>query len=145
MHTLHTRISAHYFSTCPYKNLPFNFVLLIVRFDAALLFSSITVKKEKQNGTINHEQHELLMKVGDRDSGGTQCRSDSDNRSHVSGLSSHPSHSSQSQSNSHSVSQSQSQKSHPSVGKTGVVDRLFFPRHELQTMGLLGMCTVLSF
>ena len=78
------------------------------------------------------------MKGGDRDSGGTQCRSDSDNRSHVSGLSSHPSHSSHSQSNSHTVSQSQSQRSHPSVGKTSL-DRLYFPRHELQTMGLLGM------
>ena len=97
------------------------------------------MKNEKQNGTISNEQHELLMKERDRDSGGTQCRSDSDNRSHVSGLSSHPSHSSNSnsQSNSHTVSQSQSQRSHPSVGKTSL-DRLYFPRHELQTMGILG-------
>ena len=95
------------------------------------------VKNEKQNGAIGQEQHELLMKERDRDSGGTQCRSDSDNRSHVSGLSSQPSHSSHSQSNSHTVSQSQSQRSHPSVGKTSL-DRLYFPRHELQTVGILG-------
>ncbi|XP_067682833.1 inactive tyrosine-protein kinase 7-like [Haliotis asinina] len=73
-----------------------------------------------ENGDINREQHELLMK--DRDSG-TQFRSDSDNRSHVSGMSSHQSHSSQSQ-------QSRSRRSS--------FDRYHFPRQDLQTLGMIG-------
>ncbi|XP_060604886.1 inactive tyrosine-protein kinase 7-like isoform X2 [Ruditapes philippinarum] len=96
---------------------------------------------EKQNGGVpQSEQHELLMKEGDRESGGTHgCRSDSDNRSHVSALSSHPSHSSHSNShsNSHTQSQNLSQQSQRSAGKTSL-DRFFFPRHELQTLGILG-------
>jgi hypothetical protein len=80
------------------------------------------------------------MKEGDRESGGTHgCRSDSDNRSHVSALSSHPSHSSHSNShsNSHTQSQNLSQQSQRSAGKTSL-DRFFFPRHELQSLGILG-------
>ncbi|XP_025105035.1 inactive tyrosine-protein kinase 7-like isoform X2 [Pomacea canaliculata] len=73
-----------------------------------------------ENGDLHREQHELLMK--DRDSG-TQFRSDSDNRSHASALSSHPSHSSQSQ---HSRSR------RPSF------DRFHYPRHELHTLGIMG-------
>ncbi|XP_050404298.1 inactive tyrosine-protein kinase 7 isoform X1 [Patella vulgata] len=81
---------------------------------------SIPVKSE--NGDINREQHELLMK--DRDSG-TQFRSvsDSDNRSHISGMSSHPSHSSQSQ---------------QSRNRRGSFERFHFPRQDLQTLGMLG-------
>ncbi|XP_052767076.1 inactive tyrosine-protein kinase 7-like isoform X2 [Mya arenaria] len=94
------------------------------------------LNNEKQNGNLPQEQHELLMKERDRDSGATPgCRSDSDNRSHVSALSSHPSHSSHSAS--HTQSQNLSQQSQRSVGKTSL-DRLQFPRHELQTVGILG-------
>ncbi|KAK3595006.1 hypothetical protein CHS0354_003731 [Potamilus streckersoni] len=85
------------------------------------------------NGNLSQEQHELLMKDHDRDSGGTQFRSDSDNRSHASGLSSHPSHSSHSQGQSQVLSQAHSQRS-----RKGSIDRVFFPRHELQTLGMLG-------
>ncbi|KAH3873129.1 hypothetical protein DPMN_036355 [Dreissena polymorpha] len=102
------------------------------------------LKDEKQNGNLPQEQHELLMKEADRDSGATQgCRSDSDNRSHVSALSSHPSHSSHSASHtaSHSASATHShnlsQQSQRSAGKNSL-DRLYFPRHELQTIGILG-------
>ena len=74
----------------------------------------------------------------DRDSESrTQLRSDSDNRSHVSGMSSHPSHSSQSQS---TTSQSHSQKS-----RRGSYDRLQFPRHDLVTIGMLGKLTLQCF
>ncbi|XP_076442608.1 inactive tyrosine-protein kinase 7-like [Babylonia areolata] len=74
-----------------------------------------------ENGDLHREQHELLMK--DRDSC-TQFRSDSDNRSHAgSALSSHPSHSSQSQ---------QSRSRRPSL------DRLHYPRHQLNTLGIMG-------
>ncbi|KAK7504332.1 hypothetical protein BaRGS_00004636, partial [Batillaria attramentaria] len=79
---------------------------------------SLPLKTE--NGDLHREQHELLMK--DRDSG-TQFRSDSDNRSHASAMSSHPSHSSQSQ---HSRSR------RPSL------DRFHYPRHELHTLGIMG-------
>lgn len=101
----------------------------------------VLVAEEKQNGNVPaSEQHELLMKDGDRESGATHgCRSDSDNRSHVSALSSHPSHSSHSNSHSNSQTQSQnlSQQSSRSVGKSSL-DRMYFPRHELQTIGILG-------
>lgn len=99
-----------------------------------------TVNEEKQNGNLSHEQHELLMKDRDRDSGATPgCRSDSDNRSHVSALSSQPSHSSHSASHSasHTHSQNLSQQSQRSAGKSSL-DRMYFPRHELQTVGILG-------
>ena len=89
--------------------------------------SLLTVKSE--NGDANREQHELLVKDRDSESR-TQLRSDSDNRSHVSGMSSHPSHSSQSQS---TTSQSHSQRS-----RRGSYDRLVFPRHDLVTTGMLG-------
>ena len=85
---------------------------------------------KSENGDVNREQHELLVKDRDSESRG-QLRSDSDNRSHVSGLSSHPSHSSQSQSTT-----SQSQKS-----RRGSYDRLVFPRHDLATIGMLGRFT----
>ena len=106
-----------------------------------LLFFFQTVHDEKQTGGMSQEQHELLMKDRDRDSGATPgCRSDSDNRSHVSALSSQPSHSSHSASHSasHTQSQNLSQQSGRSAGKTSL-DRLYFPRHELQTLGILGM------
>ncbi|VDI15210.1 inactive tyrosine-protein kinase 7-like [Mytilus galloprovincialis] len=90
-------------------------------------FAKSMVKSE--NGDANREQHELLVKDRDSESRG-QLRSDSDNRSHVSGMSSHPSHSSQSQS---TTSQSQSQRS-----RRGSYDRLVFPRHDLATIGMLG-------
>lgn len=80
--------------------------------------SSLPLKAE--NGDLHREQHELLMK--DRDSG-MQFRSDSDNRSHASAMSSQPSHSSHSQ---HSRSRCPS------------VDRFHYPRHELHTIGIMG-------
>lgn len=86
----------------------------------------ICILVKTENGDLHQEQHELLMK--DRDSG-TQFRSDSDNRSHASGLSSHPSHSSQSQ---HSRSRRSS------------LDRYHYPRHELQTLGIMGRSALLS-
>ncbi|XP_070181652.1 inactive tyrosine-protein kinase 7-like [Littorina saxatilis] len=75
-----------------------------------------------ENGDLHREQHELLMK--DRDSC-AQFRSDSDNRSHAgSALSSQPgSHSSQSQN---------SRSRRPSL------DRLQYPRHQLNTLGIMG-------
>ncbi|KAJ8308703.1 hypothetical protein KUTeg_013577 [Tegillarca granosa] len=86
---------------------------------------SLAVKSE--NGDISREQHELLMKDRDSESR-TPFRSDSDNRSHVSGMSSHPSHSSQSQTHSQAFSRS----------RRGSYDSLQFPRHDLQTLGMLG-------
>lgn len=82
----------------------------------------------------HREQHELLMK--DRDSG-LQCKTDSDNRSHASGLSSHPSNSSASASAAASV---------PATHLSAVarlragagVDKLQFPRQELRTLGIIG-------
>lgn len=90
-------------------------------------FAKALVKTE--NGDTNREQHELLVKDRDSESR-AQLRSDSDNRSHVSGMSSHPSHSSQSQS---TTSQTHSQRS-----RRGSYDRLQFPRHDLVSIGMLG-------
>ena len=90
-----------------------------------MLCYDVLVKTE--NGDLHREQHELLMK--DRDSC-TQFRSDSDNRSHAgSALSSHPSHSSQSQ---------QSRSRRPSL------ERLHYPRHQLNTLGIMGRSAVRS-
>ncbi|OWF48337.1 inactive tyrosine-protein kinase 7-like [Mizuhopecten yessoensis] len=82
---------------------------------------------KSENGDISREQHELLMKDRDSESR-TPFRSDSDNRSHVSGMSSQPSHSSQSQSQCPSHARS----------RRGSYDRLLFPRQNLQTLGMLG-------
>ncbi|KAK3092980.1 hypothetical protein FSP39_009604 [Pinctada imbricata] len=79
---------------------------------------------KSENGNINQEQHELLAKDRDSESR-TQFRSDSDNRSHASGLSSQPSHSSQSQ-------------SHSQRSRRGSFDRYHFPRQNLGTLGMLG-------
>ena len=72
-----------------------------------------------ENGTIPNEHTELMDKK-ERDS--SIIKSDMDARSHVSGVSSHPSHS-----------------SHPSShsSRRGY-DKLNFPRHDLQTLGMLG-------
>ncbi|XP_062589109.1 inactive tyrosine-protein kinase 7-like [Saccostrea cucullata] len=74
-----------------------------------------------ENGHISTEQHELLVKERDSESR-NQCRSDSDNRSHASGLSSHPSQSSSSYTRS----------------RRGSLDRLVYPRQKLSSFGMLG-------
>lgn len=71
-----------------------------------------------ENGLIPNENTELMEKK-DRDS--SILKSD-DARSHASGVSSHNSH------NSHS--------SHS--GRRRSYDKLNFPRHDLQTLGMLG-------
>ena len=80
-----------------------------------------------ENGVIPNERTELMDRR-DRDS--SILKSD-DARSHASGVSSHQSHNS----------------SHPSSGGThgnhigrrrGSYDKLNFPRHDLQTLGMLG-------
>ncbi|XP_048732970.1 inactive tyrosine-protein kinase 7-like [Ostrea edulis] len=76
---------------------------------------------KSENGHLSAEQHELLVKDRDNESR-NQFRSDSDNRSHVSGLSSHPSQSSSSYSRS----------------RRGSLDRLIFPRQNLSSIGMLG-------
>ena len=74
-----------------------------------------------ENGHLATEQHELLVKERDSESR-NQFRSDSDNRSHASGLSSHPSQSSSSYSRS----------------RRGSLDRLVYPRQNLSSIGMLG-------
>lgn len=78
------------------------------------LFSS----EKAENGVIPNENTELMVKP-DRDS--SIVKSD-DARSHVSGVSSHQSHSSH---------------SHQSARRRSY-DKLNFPRHDLQTLGMLG-------
>ncbi|XP_059173362.1 inactive tyrosine-protein kinase 7-like [Physella acuta] len=84
-------------------------------------------------GEFHHhrEQHELLMK--DRDSG-LQFRSDSDNRSHVSGMSSHPSHSSASA----SAAATHITASAAARCRSASLDKFHFPRQDLQTLGIIG-------
>ena len=72
-----------------------------------------------ENGVIPNEHTELMDKR-ERDS--SILKSD-DNRSHVSGVSSHHSHSS------HSQQSSSRRRSY---------DKFSFPRHDLQTLGMLG-------
>lgn len=76
---------------------------------------------KSENGHLAAEQHELLVKERDSESR-NQCRSDSDNRSHASGLSSHPSQSSSSYTRS----------------RRGSLDRLVYPRQNLSSIGMLG-------
>jgi PTK7 protein tyrosine kinase 7 len=73
-----------------------------------------------ENGVVN--EHTELMEKKDRDSSILKPFSD-DARSHLSGGSSQPS------------SHSQSSRSKSSV------DKLSFPRHQLQTLRMLGTCT----
>lgn len=70
----------------------------------------------------------------DRDSG-LQFRSDSDNRSHVSGMSSHPSHSST------SASAAASHITASAVAarcRSASLEKLHYPRQDLQTLGIIG-------
>ena len=72
-----------------------------------------------ENGTVPTERTELMDKK-ERDS--SILKSD-DTRSHISGISSHPSHSSH------------------SSRRLGY-DKLCFPRHDLQTLRVLGVYTI---
>ncbi|KAK3700243.1 hypothetical protein RRG08_033521 [Elysia crispata] len=76
-----------------------------------------------------------------------QSRSDSDNRSHASGMSSHPSHSSTSASGSGLVSGGGGVASAGGAGgitaaafraRSASLDRFHFPRQDLQTLGIIG-------
>ena len=82
---------------------------------------SLPLAAKAENGHLATEQHELLVKERDSESR-NQFRSDSDNRSHASGLSSHPSQSSSSYSRS----------------RRGSLDRLVYPRQNLSSIGMLG-------
>lgn len=79
------------------------------------------------NGDMAREQHELLVNDRDRESGresGTHFKSDSDNRSHASGMSSsHLSHSSH---------------SYHSRSRRDSYDRYHYPRQNLRTLYVLG-------
>ncbi|CAL1542558.1 unnamed protein product [Lymnaea stagnalis] len=87
-------------------------------------------------GEFHHrEQHELLMK--DRDSG-LQFRSDSDNRSHVSGMSSHPSHSSASASAAATHITASAAAAAAARCRSASLDKFHFPRQDLQTLGIIG-------
>ena len=77
-----------------------------------------------ENGTVPTEHTELMDKK-DRDSSVVKVLMSDDARSHVSGVSSHHSHSSNSHPSSHS-------------SRARNYDMLNFPRHELQTLGMLG-------
>jgi hypothetical protein len=90
----------------------------------AILFSIPVDKAE--NGAIPHETTELMDKK-DRES--SIVKSD-DARSHVSGVSSQPSHS------------SHSRQSYQS--RTQGYDKLSFPRHDLQTLGMLGQYSLMQ-
>ncbi|CAG5115170.1 unnamed protein product, partial [Candidula unifasciata] len=88
-------------------------------------------------GEFQHhrEQHELLMK--DRDSG-LQFRSDSDNRSHVSGMSSNPSHSSTSASGAASHITASAAAAAAARCRSTSLDKFIFPRQDLHTLGIIG-------
>ncbi|XP_041351989.1 inactive tyrosine-protein kinase 7-like isoform X2 [Gigantopelta aegis] len=98
------------------------YLALVIGLTAFCSYKRLSRRKRNglKNGSVNREQHELLMK--DRESG-TQFRSDSDNRSHASGLSSH-----------------QSSQSQHSRSRRSSFDRFQFPRQDLHTLAIIGKC-----
>lgn len=83
-----------------------------------------TASDKAENGTVPTEHTELMEK---REHDSSVIKSDVDARSHISGVSSHPSHS------------SHSHQSHNS-GRL-MLEKLAFPRRQLQTLGMLGKKT----
>lgn len=81
----------------------------------------ITANDKAENGVVPTEHTELMEK---KDHDSSLIKSDVDARSHISGVSSHPSHSSH---------------SHQSQNSTRLMlEKLAFPRRQLQTLGMLG-------
>ena len=74
-----------------------------------------------ENGTVPSERTELMDKKERDGRDSSIVKSDMDARSHISGVSSHQSHS-----------------SHSGRSSTRAYDKLSFPRHDLQTLGMLG-------
>ncbi|KAH9496200.1 Inactive tyrosine-protein kinase 7 [Bulinus truncatus] len=111
--------------------------LLMQRKNRKQLLNSKDLKLDTGEFHHHREQHELLMK--DRDSG-LQFRSDCDNRSHVSGMSSHPSHSSASASASAAATHITATAAAAAVARcrSASLDKFHFPRQELQTLGIIG-------
>ncbi|KAK2149182.1 hypothetical protein LSH36_463g04014 [Paralvinella palmiformis] len=83
--------------------------------------AALQASDKAENGTVPTEHTELMEK---REHDSSVIKSDVDARSHISGVSSHPSHS------------SHSHQSHNS-GRL-MLEKLAFPRRQLQTLGMLG-------
>ncbi|XP_055878198.1 inactive tyrosine-protein kinase 7-like isoform X2 [Biomphalaria glabrata] len=109
--------------------------LLMQRKNRKQLLNSKNLKLGTGEFHHHREQHELLMK--DRDSG-LQFRSDSDNRSHVSGMSSHQSQSSASASAAASHITATVAAAATARCQAAGLDKFHFPRQELQTLGIIG-------